>query len=78
MIMALVLNGFQFTYEERLFDRYYIEPLELVGLEGCFGVIGSTLLVVAMSYVPCNFGQEACVLDYAGMPFIEGPRQYFA
>lgn len=29
------------------------------------------------SFIPCSFGVEACVLDGAGMPYIENPLAYF-
>ena len=79
VLVGMVINGFQFTFEERLLARYHIEPLELVGYEGVFGLIYQTLVVIAFSFVPCpdNFGVEACVFSPDGEPFLEQPLQYF-
>ena len=57
--------------------KYHIEPLEMVGYEGMFGLAIEIILVFITSYIPCSFGTDACVIDKAGMPFIENPLAYF-
>lgn len=49
----------------------------MVGYEGMFGLAIELILIVITSFVPCGFGVEACVLDSAGMPYIENPLAYF-
>jgi hypothetical protein len=74
--MALLFNGYYFTYEQKLLNQYYIHPLEVVGYEGLFGLAISTLVVIIVSFVPCSFGLNACVYNDEGYPFIEQPVQY--
>jgi drug/metabolite transporter (DMT)-like permease len=77
LICSLFTNGFQFVFEEKLLAKYHIEPLEMVGYEGMFGLAIELILILITSYIPCSFGVEACVIDKAGMPFIENPLAYF-
>jgi hypothetical protein len=78
LISSLFTNGFQFVFEEKLLAKYHIEPLEMVGYEGMFGLAIELVLILITSFIPCGFGVEACVLDKAGMPFIESPLAYFS
>lgn len=32
LIISLFLNGFQFAYEEGIFEKYHIEPVKMVGI----------------------------------------------
>ena len=49
----------------------------MVGYEGVFGLTAQLMLLLIMSFVPCSFGVDACVINEAGMPFIENPSNYF-
>ena len=77
LIASLFTNGFQFVFEEKLLLKYHIEPLQMVGYEGIFGLTAQLILLLIMSFVPCSFGVDACVINSAGMPFIENPSNYF-
>lgn len=77
LISSLFTNGFQFVFEEKLLAKYHIEPLEMVGYEGMFGLTAQLILMIIASFIPCGFGPDACVFDKAGMPFIENPLAYF-
>ena len=77
LISSLFTNGFQFVFEEKLLAKYHIEPLEMVGYEGMFGLAIELILMIITSFIPCSFGPDACVMDSAGMPFIENPLAYF-
>lgn len=50
----------------------------MVGYEGCFGLSIQLVLLLIMSFVPCTFGADACVMNSAGMPFVENPGMYFS
>lgn len=40
MITSLTFNGFFYSYEQKLFNsNYHIEPIQMVGIEGVFGII---------------------------------------
>lgn len=77
LISSLFTNGFQFVFEEKLLAKYHIEPLEMVGYEGMFGLAAQFILMIIASFIPCSFGVDACVIDRAGMPFVESPLAYF-
>ena len=62
MIISLIATGFIFTFEEKLMSKYHIEPLEMVGYEGIFGLIMEVIIVIVMSLIPCDFGASACVM----------------
>jgi hypothetical protein len=77
LIISLVFNGFFFTFEQRLLNRYYIHPLEVVGYEGLFGLGMCVIVVGIVCFIPCGFGISACVFSDEGYPYFEQPRQYF-
>lgn len=56
MITGMTIRGFQFAYEARLMTKYYIQPMQLLGIEGVFGTVFSWVVVVIGMFVPCNFG----------------------
>lgn len=43
-----------------------------------FGLGIELILLPIITFIPCNFGVEACVFNYSGMPFLERPERYFA
>lgn len=57
MIISLVINGFQFAFEGRLFKNYYIEPMLMVGMEGVYGLVLSWCMAIGFMFIPCTFGQ---------------------
>jgi drug/metabolite transporter (DMT)-like permease len=38
IILSLFTNGFLFVFEQKLLSKYHLEPLEVVGYEGMFGL----------------------------------------
>ena len=63
LIASLFANGFQFTYEQTLFDRYHIDPLQLIGYEGIFALSTVSVIIVILNYIPCSFGIDACAIS---------------
>lgn len=53
MLVSLVINGFQFTFEGKIFSKYYISPLLMVGMEGIFGLVISWCWAVGSMFIPC-------------------------
>lgn len=41
---SLFTNGVHFVSEEKLFDKYHLDPFLLVGTEGVWGLIFSTIV----------------------------------
>jgi hypothetical protein len=44
--------------------------MEMVGYEGAFGLTFQIIILIVVSYIPCNFGIEACVITQSGMAFL--------
>lgn len=65
-------------FEQKLLHKYHLEPLQVVGYEGMFGLAIELVVLPIITFIPCGFGVEACVLNYRGMPFLERPERYFA
>jgi hypothetical protein len=63
IIVSLFFNGFFFVFEQKLLTKYHLDPLEVVGYEGLFGLCGYLVLLPIISYVQCTFGVEACVFS---------------
>ena len=63
MTTAMTIKGFQFSYEAKLMSTYYISPAQLLGIEGIFGTVFSWILIVILMFVPCHFGEKACVFN---------------
>lgn len=78
ILASLVFNGFFFVFEQKLLNKYHLDPLEVVGYEGLFGLCGYFLLLPILSYTPCGLGVDVCVFNEAGFPFFERPWEYFA
>lgn len=78
IILSLFTNGFLFVFEQKLLSKYHLEPLQVVGYEGMYGLIIEIILLPILTFVPCTFGVEACVFNIEGMPFLERPERYFA
>lgn len=72
VISSLVTNGFLFSFEQKLFETFYLEPMEVVGYEGLFGTILCLITVPVLSSVPCSFGISACVFTDSGQAYVEG------
>ncbi len=69
MLISLVINGFQFAFEGKIFSEYYISPMLMVGMEGIFGLIISWCATVGAMFIPCSFGKDACVFNSKRLPF---------
>lgn len=50
----------------------------MVGYEGMFGLAIQIIVISFTSFLPCNFGPDACVFNEAGMPFVENPLAYLS
>jgi hypothetical protein len=61
MLGGICLAGMYYAYEQRLFLKYYIEPLRLVGMEGLYGIIMTLIATVIVTFIPCYFRQRSCV-----------------
>lgn len=78
MICSLTFNGFFYTYEQKIFNEYHIEPIQMVGLEGVFGICYCLIFIPILTFVPCPFQDKSCVFSQSGGKFIERPERYFS
>jgi hypothetical protein len=76
MIPVLFIQAFQWVYEEKLFHKYHIDPLFLVGMSGIFGILINGIIILALSFIPCPFGVKFCSYSDDGQPFMEGPVSF--
>jgi len=56
IILSLFTNGFLFVFEQKLLSKYHLEPLQVVGYEGMYGLIIEIILLPILTFVPCTFG----------------------
>jgi drug/metabolite transporter (DMT)-like permease len=54
MMISGAITGFQLVYQEHLFRHFALEPRELVGLEGLFGCVVMTGVLVGSSFMECE------------------------
>ena len=54
LLLAQCFVGGQFIIEEKLFDGYYIDPMEAVGCEGYFGTLYFVILLPIFQQVSCS------------------------
>lgn len=75
IVISLFFNGALFVTEEKLFSKFVIDPFEIVGTEGCWGLGYYAILLPILSTVSCPLGKYCDVWD--GKKRIESPAQYF-
>jgi len=73
MLISLVFSGFFLAYEQYLLTKHTINPMQMVGYEGVFGMIITFSLSIMLSFIPCNFGDDNCVYNSKNESFIELP-----
>ena len=55
MLISLVCNGYFYAYEEKLFRLYpNIQPTQMVGYEGLYGLPVCLIFILILSLVPCS------------------------
>ncbi|EAR87949.1 nucleotide-sugar transporter (macronuclear) [Tetrahymena thermophila SB210] len=55
LLISMVFNGLQYSYEELIYSRYNIHPTKLVGLEGLYGLIIYAILLPIFNSTDCPF-----------------------
>lgn len=70
IVISLITNGLFFVVEEKLFKLYHLEPVQVVGLEGLFGLLFYAITIPIISFIPCSFGLNACVYSDTCFPYI--------
>ena len=75
--LSIILVSFAATYEQRLYRKHSIDPLEMIGSEGIIAAFIGAVVVIALSYVPCSFGEQGCVIDDDNNHYFESPKLFF-
>jgi len=57
--------------------KHTINPIEMVGWEGFFGLIMITFIALVFSLIPCGFGKTICSYDSFGNPYFERIDMFF-
>jgi len=52
LLVAQVFSATLFILEEKFLGQYHVPPLQAVGLEGLWGVLVSTIVLIALYFVP--------------------------
>ncbi|EAR90511.2 nucleotide-sugar transporter (macronuclear) [Tetrahymena thermophila SB210] len=78
ILISLFTNGILFVSEEKLFSKYYLHPMQVVGTEGIWGLCFYAILLPILALVPCSKDslKDLC-MEYNGSYHIENPVQYF-
>jgi len=71
VLISLVFNGFMYVSEESLLNKYYIEPFELVGWEGFWGVVLYTIAIPVLNLIPCPYDPKGYENDLCAGDHIE-------
>lgn len=71
VILSLFTTGIQFVIEEKILAVNHIHPLRMVGLEGMFGILYTTLAIIVANNISCDATSDTCnpngtVEDFAG------------
>jgi len=71
MIIGQFFHGSQGVLEEFILKRSGgQEPLYMIGWEGIFGLIMTTLLLIPAQMYPCPFDESQCINNHADDVFI--------
>lgn len=63
MIVAFIVEGVEMVVVERIYARYYITPMRLVGISGVAGTIIWSCVLAILTFVGCPFNHAHCVED---------------
>ena len=75
-MLSLVTNGVIFVSEEKIFSIYHLEPLQVVGIEGCWGLMLCLLFIPIFNFVTLNPGSSMGIM-HDGQRYIERVDVYF-
>lgn len=59
IVFSQLFLGMHMITEEKLFQKYHLHPLKVVGWEGLWGVIIYTILLTIFQFIPCSI-EKVC------------------
>lgn len=69
MLFSCLLISIKNCYEQKIFYDFSVHPLTAVGIEGLFGLLFTTLLMILANFLSCDFLSflsKACVVEDEG------------
>ena len=63
IIISQVFHGFMFITEEKLFSKYYLKPLKVVGFEGLWGFLVYVIILIIFQQIDCH-NPDFCEYGY--------------
>ncbi|CAD8057135.1 unnamed protein product [Paramecium primaurelia] len=78
LCLSFFMFSFQVILEEKYFRKYYLNPFELVGLEGLWGLVFTSILLAILEFIPCpSKMQSGCPQNSDGKYYLEQTIQFF-
>ena len=74
-VVAQICYSLQFVYEEKILSQNEIQPLQTVGLEGFYGLIIMSILLVPLAYI--DAGSELWSSSHSPPYVLEDPIDGF-
>ncbi len=53
VLLAMIINGLYFISQQKLFKKFYINPLDLLAWEGLIGLLISIIACIIFHLIPC-------------------------
>jgi hypothetical protein len=53
LICSFFTFAAQITFEEKIFNDYFLDPFFIVGMEGSWGILISLMGLIIASFIPC-------------------------
>jgi drug/metabolite transporter (DMT)-like permease len=60
LIIAQLFSAAQFVIEEKIVNKYYVHPLQMVGWEGIWGSLYYTILLGVAYFINCDVDNKFC------------------
>ena len=71
LVIAQLFTAIQFVVEEKILNKYDVNPLEMVGWEGVFGTVFYTILLGIFYFIKCDVNNPLCYINQAGEARLE-------
>ena len=75
-MLSLVTNGVIFVSEEKIFSVYHLEPMQVVGIEGTWGLLLCFIFIPIFNYVTLSPDTPMGIM-HNGQKYIERVDIYF-
>lgn len=77
MTFGIFMASLYYTYEQRMFSIYHVEPYKLVGMEGMWGMLFTSIGIAVATFVPAPYFTKRVTLCYHGEIYMENVYLFF-